>query len=65
MSKHTTDHSTFRIVRDFAVSPAQVFAAWAQPAAKARWFAGPPSWKPLARELDFRVGGRGHAHALH
>jgi uncharacterized protein YndB with AHSA1/START domain len=30
-----------------------VFAAWADPAAKARWFAGPAS----EHELDFRVGG--------
>jgi uncharacterized protein YndB with AHSA1/START domain len=31
-----------------------VFSAWADPAAKARWFAGPDS----GHELDFRVGGR-------
>jgi len=35
-----------------------VFKAWADPAAKARWFAGPPDkWKETLREFDFRVGG--------
>ena len=31
-----------------------MFAAWAEPAAKAKWFAGPS----VKHQLDFRVGGR-------
>jgi uncharacterized protein YndB with AHSA1/START domain len=57
VSKRLADHATFVIDRNFTASPAQVFAAWADPAANARWFAGPDAWKKLDRELDFRVGG--------
>lgn len=59
MSERSSQHTTFVIERRLAATPAQVFAAWADPAAKARWFAGPPDkWRLIARELDFRVGGR-------
>jgi uncharacterized protein YndB with AHSA1/START domain len=34
-----------------------VFSAWANPAAKARWFACHDDWEPTLFELDFRVGG--------
>ena len=51
-------HGTFTIERRYDATPARVFAAFADPAVKARWFIGPPeSWKMLKRELDFRVGG--------
>jgi uncharacterized protein YndB with AHSA1/START domain len=51
-------HGTFTIERRYEASPARVFAAFADPAIKARWFIGPPDrWKILKRELDFRVGG--------
>jgi uncharacterized protein YndB with AHSA1/START domain len=35
-----------------------VFAAWATPAAKGKWFVGPDEWEKSNHELDFRVGGR-------
>jgi uncharacterized protein YndB with AHSA1/START domain len=35
-----------------------VFAAWADPAAKARWFADSGGSANAEFELDFRVGGR-------
>src|SRR5262249_16904297 len=38
-------------------APPRVFAAWADPAAKARWFVGPEGWQELRREMAFRVGG--------
>jgi uncharacterized protein YndB with AHSA1/START domain len=46
-------HSTFSLERTYDTPVGRVFAAWADPAAKARWFSptGP-------HELDFRVGGR-------
>ncbi len=50
-------HGTFALERVFAFKPAEVFAAWADPAAKARWFAGPDPWRALERESAFRVGG--------
>ncbi|MGH3852997.1 MAG: SRPBCC family protein [Pseudonocardiaceae bacterium] len=54
MSDHTVTHSTFTLERTYPASPARVFAAWAEPATKARWFADASD----AYELDFRVGGR-------
>lgn len=48
-------HATFSLERVYPVPVARVFAAWADPAAKAQWFAGGPS---ADHELDFRIGGR-------
>jgi uncharacterized protein YndB with AHSA1/START domain len=54
MNRQVT-HATFSLERSYPVPPARVFAAWADPAAKARWFTpGPGS----GHQLDFRVGGR-------
>ncbi len=50
----TVTHATFTLERHYPVPPARVFAAWADVAAKARWFAGPGA----EHDLDFRVGGR-------
>jgi uncharacterized protein YndB with AHSA1/START domain len=52
--EYETTHATFTLERTYPVSPAQVFAAWADPRTKARWFAAPS----IFYELDFRVGGR-------
>jgi len=35
MSKRSTQHATFVIERDDAAAPARVFAAWAEPKARA------------------------------
>ena len=54
MDRNVT-HATFTLERSYPAPPARVFAAWADPAAKASWFTpGPGS----GHELDFRVGGR-------
>jgi uncharacterized protein YndB with AHSA1/START domain len=58
MTDRSVTHATFVVERSYDASPARVFAAWADPAAKARWFAGPEEWGPDEFELDFRVGGR-------
>ncbi|HEY0560801.1 MAG: hypothetical protein JWM48_2137 [Mycobacterium sp.] len=50
-------HDTFVVERSYPVPPARVFAAFADPAQKARWF-GDPSAPDTVAELDFRVGGR-------
>ena len=54
----STQHATFVVERTYDATPAQVFSAWAEPAAKAHWFAGSDESKLLKREMDFRVGGR-------
>jgi uncharacterized protein YndB with AHSA1/START domain len=57
MTERSTEHATFVIERTYDASPARVFAAWAEPAAKARWFGGGDE-ETGEYELDFRVGGR-------
>jgi uncharacterized protein YndB with AHSA1/START domain len=54
MDRYVT-HATFSLERRYPVPVHQVFAAWADPDAKARWFAGGPGG---GYQLDFRVGGR-------
>ena len=65
MSRRSVSHGTFVIERTYAASPARVFAAWADPAAKAVWFVGPDGWKELRREIDFRIGGRERLTGAH
>ena len=52
---HYVTHATFSLERVYPVPAAQAFAAWADPAAKARWFA---CGRASGYQLDFRVGGR-------
>lgn len=58
MTSHSVLHATFTLERTYPAAPSRVFAAWADPAARARWFAGPDA----EHELDFRVGGREKVH---
>jgi len=48
-------HASFTLERAYPAPPARVFAAWADPAVKSRWFAGGTG---AGHELDFRIGGR-------
>jgi uncharacterized protein YndB with AHSA1/START domain len=61
MTKRSVTHATFVVERSYAASPARVFNAWADPAAKRRWFGGPDEWERGEYALDFRVGGRERA----
>jgi uncharacterized protein YndB with AHSA1/START domain len=59
MTERSVEHASFSFERVYEASPPQVFAAWANPAAKARWFRNnPEGWEDGPYELDFRVGGR-------
>lgn len=58
MTRRSTVHATFVIERHFPSAPERVFAAFADPKLKARWFTGPPDWGPEEKSFDFRVGGR-------
>ena len=54
MSPRSVEHATFVVERRYDASPERVFAAWADPEAKGRWFVD----SEARLELDFRVGGR-------
>jgi uncharacterized protein YndB with AHSA1/START domain len=58
MVERSVTHATFVIERSYDAPPALVFAAWATPEAKGKWFVGPDAWEKSDHELDFRVGGR-------
>jgi len=53
MSDRSISHSTFTMERSYLRPSERVFAAWADPGIKVRWFAG----NPQDYELDFRPGG--------
>jgi uncharacterized protein YndB with AHSA1/START domain len=60
MTERSVNHAEFTIERSYDAPPARVFAAWATPEAKGRWFVGPDDWESSDHDLDFRVGGREH-----
>jgi uncharacterized protein YndB with AHSA1/START domain len=55
--ERSVTHATFAVERTYDAPVARVFAAWAEPERKARWF-GNPEDGVGEFELDFRVGGR-------
>jgi uncharacterized protein YndB with AHSA1/START domain len=58
VSARTVTHHSFTIERELPHAPARVFAAWADPKAKAQWFAAPKSLcTEVIREQEFKVGG--------
>jgi uncharacterized protein YndB with AHSA1/START domain len=57
MTKRSVTHATFTIERAYDATPARVFQAFADPAAKRRWFAEGEGWTVEQFDVDFRVGG--------
>ena len=54
-------HSTFVVERNYSQSPDRVFAAFAQPARKRRWYAE-GDHEIQEYEMEFRVGGSERLH---
>ena len=57
MTKRSIVHATFTVERTYDAAPKRVFAAWADPEIKAKWF-GAPTEADGKRSFDFRVGGK-------
>jgi uncharacterized protein YndB with AHSA1/START domain len=55
MSEHSVAHGTFVVDKDFSHPISRVFAAWADPQKKAKWFGDGAT---PAQVFDFRPGGR-------
>jgi uncharacterized protein YndB with AHSA1/START domain len=53
-----TEHASFTLEKHYDAPTALVFKAFADREAKSRWFGGGGEWELMAREFDFRVGGR-------
>ena len=51
-------HASFTITRHWKHAPQRVFQAFADEAAKRKWFAGPPGFEQHEKSFDFREGGR-------
>lgn len=58
MRNRSITHATFVIERDYKAPPAKVFAAFADPKQKAKWFVSPEEWETSDLKLEFRVGGK-------
>ncbi|HEY6719884.1 MAG TPA: SRPBCC domain-containing protein, partial [Reyranella sp.] len=57
MTARTAQHGTIRLERRYKAPPARVFAAWAEPKARAKWDV-PGRWVIAEQSFDFREGGR-------
>jgi uncharacterized protein YndB with AHSA1/START domain len=57
MSKRSAVHATFALERTFPAAPERVYQAFADPNAKARWFAPSAGWQCKRTKIEFWVGG--------
>jgi uncharacterized protein YndB with AHSA1/START domain len=57
MTERSVAHGVFTVERTYPAPPARVFAAWADPTIKGKWY-GDPNKESVADVFEFRVGGR-------
>jgi uncharacterized protein YndB with AHSA1/START domain len=57
MTPRSAQHGTIRLERRYRAAPARVFAAWAEPGARAKLDV-PGRWVIAEQTFDFREGGR-------
>ena len=57
MQERSVTHSTFVIERSYPTTPERVFASFADPAKKRRWFREDSGLEVEEFKMDFRVGG--------
>jgi len=57
VTTRSAQHGTIRLERRYKASPNRVFAAWAEPRARAKWDV-PGRWVIAEQTFDFREGGR-------
>src|SRR5216683_420292 len=65
MEEQSVIHSTFVIERSYPATPERVFAAFADPTKKRRWFVDGGGNDVEHYEMDFRVGGKERARFCH
>ena len=57
MTERSVAHGVFTVERTYDATPARVFAAWADPQIKGKWY-GDPNKESVADVFEFKVGGQ-------
>jgi uncharacterized protein YndB with AHSA1/START domain len=64
MTARSAQHGTIRLERRYKAAPARVFAAWAEPKARAAWDV-PGRWVIAEQSFDFRAQRRSALRRRH